>query len=184
MREDKTRWDERYRTRAVPDEPSGLLMRHIGLLAGKKVLDVAAGTGRHAKILAEHGCLVDALEWSDVALARLGTIENVTPIEVDLDRGPYPEGPYDAIVCINYLNRNLYPYFSKALKKNGILLFETFVASEANEGAPGNPLWLLEKNELLRVFCHFYIFEYEERFVTREDGRRTLKAFLAARNVC
>jgi tellurite methyltransferase len=180
MREDKTRWNEKYRNAPPPQQPSPFLIKHLSRLKGKEVLDIAAGMGRHARVLADHGCRVDALEYSDVALEALESIEGVRPIEMDLDNVCPLGKTYDAIVCFNYLNRDLYPFITTHLKRGGILLFETFVNDAANEEAPSNPDFLLEKNELLRVFCALYIFDYSERFVHRNDGKRSLVASLAA----
>ncbi|WP_201353132.1 class I SAM-dependent methyltransferase [Hydrogenimonas urashimensis] len=180
MFEDKERWNRRYASQPPSGVPSELLLRHVDRIVGKKVLDIAAGMGRHARFLSKRGYYVDAIEWSDVALDALKKIPHVRAIEADLERGIALDCLYDAILCFNYLNRNLYPAMMSHLEKGGLLLFETFVADDANEGAPGNPDYLLQKNELLHVFCPLNIVEYSEKFVTREDGRRTLLASLAA----
>ncbi|WP_456390416.1 class I SAM-dependent methyltransferase [Hydrogenimonas sp.] len=180
MRRDKKRWDEKYRTSQPPQKPSQFLIKHIQRLKGKEVLDIAAGMGRHAKALASHGCRVDAIEYSDIALEALANIEGVHPIEMDLDNICNLRKKYDAILCFNYLNRDLYPFMTSHLKQGGTLLFETFVDDKANEDTPSNKSFLLEKNELLRVFCNLYIFDYSERFIRRNDGKKNLVASLAA----
>ncbi|WP_300366349.1 bifunctional 2-polyprenyl-6-hydroxyphenol methylase/3-demethylubiquinol 3-O-methyltransferase UbiG [Hydrogenimonas sp.] len=182
MIEDKLKWNEKYRSQPAPKHPSDLLIRHVEKLKGREVLDIAAGLGRHAQYLADHGCLVDAIEWSDVALESLKKIPRVNAIEADLEDGCFLTKKYDAILCFNYLNRNLYPVMLSHLKRGGILLFETFVEDDANEGSPQNPDFLLKKNELLHIFCPLYIIEYSEKFVTKENGQRSLLASLAACN--
>lgn len=161
-------------------KPSSLLTEHLDEIGGKSVLDIAAGMGRHAGYLANLGFNVDAMEFSDMAISRLSSIPGVRVIERDLDEiEDFPKS-YDAILCFNYLNRRLFPIIRKRLLPGGVLLFETFVEDERNEGAPGKKEYLLRKNELLKVFNELYIFDYKERFVERQNGRRALMASLAA----
>ena len=181
MREDKIRWNEKYRSQSAPERPSELLVRHIGLLENRRVLDIAAGMGRHAAFLARHGCRVDALEWSDEALRRLRTIEGVETYEVDLDIGELPQRKYGGILCFYYLNRRLFPMIVDRLEPGGVLLFETYVANERNEGAPSNPDFLLKKGELPETFSDLEILEYTEKLTKREDGRTAMLASLVAR---
>ncbi len=181
MKEDKIRWNEKYRSQRPPEHPSELLVRHIDLLENRKVLDIAAGMGRHAAYLARHGCRVDALEWSDEALRQLRTIEKVNAYEVDLDVGDLPEQKYGGIVCFYYLNRRLFPMIFDRLEPGGVLLFETYVADKCNEGAPTNPDFLLKKGELAEAFSDLEILEYTEKLTTREDGRIAMLASMAAR---
>ncbi len=180
MREDKRRWNEKYATLPPPLKPSPLLLRHLDRIGGKKVLDIAAGMGRHAAYLACLGFEVEALEFSDAALKRLSSIPGVHAVEADLDDICDFEKEYDAILCFNYLNRRLYPMILEHLLPGGLLLFETFVADERNEGTPLKPEYLLEKNELLQVFSTLYIVEYKEEFILKPNGQKALLASLAA----
>ncbi|SFP25436.1 class I SAM-dependent methyltransferase [Hydrogenimonas thermophila] len=180
MIEDKYRWNERYKTLPPPQNPSDLLLRYIDRIKGKDVLDIAAGLGRHSRILAENGCKVDAIEYSDVAIESLRKIIGVNAIEMDLENGCSLEKSYDAILCFNYLNRNLYDFMINHIKDNGIILFETFVFDEENECAPKNPDFLLRKNELLKVFGSLHIIEYKESNVIKQNGQKALMASMAA----
>ena len=180
MIEDKHRWNERYKTLPPTQNPSDLLLRYIDRIKGKDVLDIAAGLGRHSRILAETGCRVDAIEYSDVALESLRKIPRVNAIEIDLENGCSLEKSYDAILCFNYLNRDLYDYMISHLKDNGIILFETFVFDEENECAPKNPDFLLKKNELLKAFSSLHIIEYKESYVIKQNGQKALMASIAA----
>ncbi len=180
MIEDKQRWNEKYAKMPVSMKPSALLTEHIDKIGGKYVLDIAAGMGRHAGYLANLGFKVDAMEFSDAAISHLSSIPGVKAIETDLDEiEDFPKS-YNAILCFNYLNRRLFPIISNRLLPGGVLLFETFVEDEKNEGTPGKKEYLLKKNELLKVFNELYIFDYKERFVERQNGQRALMASLAA----
>ena len=176
MIEDKYRWNERYKTLPPPQNPSDLLLRYIDRIKGKDVLDIAAGLGRHSRILAESGCKVDAIEYSDVALESLRKIPGVNAIEIDLENGCSLEKSYNAILCFNYLNRDIYDFMISNLNKDGIILFETFVFDEENECAPKNPEFLLKKNELLKVFSSLHIIEYKESYVIKQSNQKVLMA--------
>ncbi len=74
MRADRLRWDRRY-----AEGVSGLdgpavryLVRWLPFLPRGRALDLAAGCGRNAIFLAQHGYRVDALDISVVGIARLG----------------------------------------------------------------------------------------------------------------
>ncbi|MBM4179285.1 MAG: methyltransferase domain-containing protein [Ignavibacteria bacterium] len=67
---------------------------------GARILDLCCGYGRHANVLAEHGYHVIGLDVSqyliDLANQRYPH-EHVEYVQGDM-RGPYPNGPFDAIV--------------------------------------------------------------------------------------
>src|SRR5207248_1511528 len=79
--------------------------------AGGRVLDLACGRGRHARLFAARGCPVVAIDRDPAALAAIRDIEGVTPIVADLESAPWPTemGRFDAIVVTNYLHRALFP---------------------------------------------------------------------------
>ncbi|BDY12022.1 hypothetical protein HCR_03340 [Hydrogenimonas cancrithermarum] len=183
MIEDKIKWNDKYKSAPPAQKPSPLLLAYLERIGRGEVLDIAAGMGRHAKPLAAQGCHVDAIEWSDLALEALEKIPGVSAIEMDLEEACGLKKRYDAILCFNYLNRNLYPLMLTHLKPGGLLLFETFVQDDANEGAPGNPFFLLEKNELLHVFCSLYIIEYKESYIRKPNGQKALMASMAAQKL-
>jgi ubiquinone/menaquinone biosynthesis C-methylase UbiE len=80
------------------EEP--LVRRLLGDVRGKKVLDVACGTGRHSVRLAEEGAYVTALDRSEemLAVARAKT-DRVRWLRGDLDRLPFDDASFDVVVC-------------------------------------------------------------------------------------
>src|SRR5579862_6450028 len=107
----------RLRSAMVPEqyhqlmiEPSQWVVRWApSIRPGGVVLDVACGSGRHAKWLAQMGFEVEAV---DRDLSGFGEAPaNVTLLEADIESGPWPyEGrSFDAIVVTNYLHRPLLP---------------------------------------------------------------------------
>ncbi|HSO07146.1 MAG TPA: class I SAM-dependent methyltransferase, partial [Pelomicrobium sp.] len=81
------------------------------LVPGSRVLDVAAGGGRHSRWLAARGCRVEAVDRDPDALAGLADCPGVGTRVADLEGGPWPyEGEqFDGIVVANYLHRPLFP---------------------------------------------------------------------------
>jgi SAM-dependent methyltransferase len=116
---------------------------------GGAVLDVACGTGRHARFLAQLGFEVDAVD-RDAALFA-DPPPNVMLLEADLEEGawPYRGRRFDAIVVTNYLHRPLLPVLVDSLERGGLLVYETFAVGNERFGKPSNPAFLLRPGELL-----------------------------------
>lgn len=133
-----------------PAEPSQWVVRWAtSIRPGGAVLDLAAGSGRHAKWLARMGFEVDAV---DRDLSAFGVRPgNVTLLEADIESGPWPyEGrTFDAIVVTHYLHRPLLPRLVESLEPGGILVYETFAKGNERFGKPSNPAFLLAPGELL-----------------------------------
>lgn len=181
MFEDKMKWNEKYLKMSFSkEEPSEIVKKYYNLAKIGTALDIACGLGRNSKFLAQIGYFVDAVDISDIALKNLQNIENINPIEADLDSYKIKEDYYDLIVCINYLNRNLFPQIREGLKNSGLIIYETFVYSKDNENEMKKE-YLLEKNELLHQFIDFDIIYYEEKMVLNEKNQIVLKAYLVAR---
>jgi SAM-dependent methyltransferase len=133
-------------------EPSPWIVRFAHLVApGGRVLDLACGSGRHARWLAEHGRRVLAVDRDADAMAGLAAVPGVQVRAVDLEAGSWPLAgeSFDAIVVTNYLHRPLLPHLLAALAPDGALLYETFAAGNEAFGRPSNPAFLLAPDELL-----------------------------------
>ncbi len=123
--------------------------------AGGRVLDLAAGGGRHTRVLRDSGYQVVAADRDVAALrAAFGADQGCSIVEVDLEAaGPWRLGEgYDGIVVTNYLHRPLLPALVVALAPGGALVYETFMAGNERFGRPSNPDFLLRPNELLAAF--------------------------------
>ena len=138
-------------------EPSRWIVRFAPLVAaGARVLDLAAGHGRHARFFATRGARVVAVDRDAHALAGLERVVGIETRVVDLESGEWPltDERFDAIVVTNYLHRPSLASLLAALADDGVLLYETFARGNEVYGRPSNPDFLLEKDELLRWVAH------------------------------
>ncbi len=166
---DKEKWDSKYSAedRISAKDPSDWLTAHSGLLSGKgKALDIAAGEGRNSVFAASLGYDVVSLDISEIALGKAQNLANeknvkITTLSADLDNSPFPGNEYDLVLCFNFLERKLFPEIRKTLKPGGILFYETFNVDYLKYSSFKKE-WVLEQNELLRVFDDFRILRYRE----------------------
>lgn len=146
--------------------PSAWVTRFASLVPrGARVLDVACGRGRHARLFAARGCRVLAIDRDTAALAALAGIAGVETQVLDLERGawPLPGERFDAIVVVNYLHRPLFVHLFAALAPDGVLLYETFARGNEAYGRPSNPDFLLARDELLhRVDGELIVVAFEQ----------------------
>jgi SAM-dependent methyltransferase len=157
----------------------------LPLLPKGPALDIACGTGRNTLLLAERGQHVTAIDWSDVALHTLAeraravgtpvrllkrlneagrtSLVGVDLVHGDMEQSEIPEGHYDLVVCIQYLQRSLFPRMASALRPGGVLLVETFTRAQLDfPGGPHNPAYLLETGELREAFPELCVLFYRE----------------------
>jgi SAM-dependent methyltransferase len=134
------------------EAPSPWVVRFAPLIArGARVLDLAAGQGRHTRFFAARQARVVAADRDPVALAALAATPGIETRVVDLESAhwPFAGERFDAIVVVRYLHRALFPHLLAALADDGVVLYETFAAGNARYGRPANPAFLLEPGELL-----------------------------------
>ena len=115
------------------------------------MLDLACGSGRHARYLAARGCRVEAVDRDAAALAALAGVAGITARLADLEGAawPYAGRAFDAVVVTNYLHRPLLPLISAILAPGAVLIYETFRAGNESYGKPSNPAFLLRPGELI-----------------------------------
>lgn len=152
------------------ETPSAWVCRWAGEIpAGGRVLDVACGSGRHARWLAARGHPVEAVDRDPATLDELADTPGVITRCADLEGGPWPYAgqAFAGIVVVNYLHRPLFPHLLGALAPRGVLIYETFAAGNERYGRPANPDFLLRAGELLElVRDRLRVLAYEDLFVT------------------
>jgi SAM-dependent methyltransferase len=134
------------------------LIRPSGL-----VLDLAAGAGRHVRLLRDRGFAVRAVDRDASALLPLAG-PGCEIFQIDLENGSdWPlGGGYDGIIVTNYLHRPLLPSIGRALAPGGVVLYETFAIGNERFGHPRNRDFLLLPGELLDSFGMLTIVAFEQ----------------------
>lgn len=132
--------------------PSDWIRRFAPLIpAGGAVLDLACGSGRHSRLLAEAGYRVEAVDRDASALEALQRVAGITTRVADLEGDPWPYGDarFDGVIVVNYLHRPRFDALIDAIRPRGVLIYETFMRGNETLGRPSNPDFLLKPGELL-----------------------------------
>ena len=186
MPSSRSEWDAKHSLAAkeATDAPAGILTELWPLLPRGAALDLACGRGRNAIFLAEHGRPVTAVDWSGAALdllenrartlnvpvRRTQRIEEANQasagidlVQADLESARLEVNRYFLILCVQYLQRSLFPQICPALRPGGMLLFETYTRAQLDfSGGPRNPAHLLDRGELKRAFPELQTVFYRE----------------------
>ena len=152
----------------MSDQVSPWVQRFAPLIPGGAVLDLACGSGRHARHLAGLGHAVVAVDRDSNALAAAAG-QDITTSAIDLEAPgaawPFGADRFAGIVVTNYLHRPLTAAMLSSLAPNGVLIYETFSEGNAAFGKPSNPAFLLQPGELLD-----WAREHDLRVIAFEDG--------------
>jgi SAM-dependent methyltransferase len=134
-----------------PDaEPSRWIMRFAPLVRpGAAILDLACGSGRHARWFLARGHPVTAVDLDVSGLEGLRGQPKLELIEADLEGAPWPlpHRRFGAVIVTNYLWRPILD----SVEEGAVLLYDTFARGNEAYGKPSNPDFLLEPGELIEV---------------------------------
>lgn len=134
--------------------PSSWVRRFAPLAPEGEVLDLACGSGRHARLFAQLGHPVLAVDRDPLALeaaAGPGIVTLAHDLEAEGARWPFAAGRFAGVVVTNYLHRPLMADLAASLAPGGVLIYETFALGNEAFGKPSNPAFLLRPGELLEV---------------------------------
>lgn len=153
-----------------PESPSDWVVRWAPAVKRGPVLDVASGSGRHARFFSSRGLEVVAVdrEPQDIAGVRF--------VQADLENGnpwPFAGEHFGAIVVTNYLHRPLFKSLEDSLGEGGVLIYETFMAGNERFGRPSNPDFLLRPGELVAAFSSLSVLAFEQGQVERPKPAMT-----------
>ena len=154
----------------------------VQIAGPQRALDVAAGRGRHALLLAASGFRTFAVDvkYEAIADARAHGLERGLDLRAwcqDLTTPTLPSQRFDLIVVARYLQRDLCPALIDALVPGGFLLYETFTELQRGRGrGPQSPDHLLKRGELRQLFTGVDELAYEELTEPSEDALARLAA--------
>ncbi|MBN8232629.1 class I SAM-dependent methyltransferase [Corallococcus macrosporus] len=152
--EDRQRWNTKYQQASAPREPSSFLRSLEDRLPRTgRVLDLAGGPGHDACWLAQRGLAVTLVDISDVALAQAEVLArdagvSLTRLRLDLETEALPPGPFDLVVCLNYLWRPLFAAVPRLLAPGGLFVFAQPTRSNLQRHPHPSARFLLEDGEL------------------------------------
>ena len=167
-------------------DPSPWVVRFTPLIAARgRVLDLAAGRGRHARWLLARGLRVTAVDRDVAGLSDLDGEARLEVMAADLEAGPWPLGGrrFDGVVVTDYLHRPLLPALAAAVAPGGVLIYETFARGNERFGRPRNPDFLLAPDELpaMARAGGLAVAAFEQGAVRRRDGVRVVQRLCALR---
>lgn len=175
----REKWNRIYSAGSdrVQYAPIELLRDYAHLLPERgTALDLACGLGANAMFLAARGLETCAWDISPVAIEKLRRAAAGQGIDIhaevrDVETVPFEKERFDVIVIGRFLVRRLAGAIVKALKPNGLLFYQTFIAEKVDDCGPSNPTFLLRENELLDLFRELRIVFYREEGLLGDHSR-------------
>jgi tellurite methyltransferase len=184
----KDKWDKNYNSCSGDyPSPAEVLRQNRHLLPSHgTALDLACGRGANAICLAENGLTVSAWDISASALEHLAAKANERKLDIilearDISKQPPEFDSFNVIIVSNFLERELIDDIRKAIKPDGLIFYQTFIKDKVSTAGPSNPVYLLNKNELLDFFKDWKIIFYREEGVIgdKDSGFRNQAMIVA-----
>jgi 2-polyprenyl-3-methyl-5-hydroxy-6-metoxy-1,4-benzoquinol methylase len=178
---DQSRWDKHYDIEGFlfGSKPIRFLKNNIHLLPKGRALDLAMGEGRNGVYMATQGFDVLGLDISPVGLNKAHQLAEHHKVKietrvVDLENYQLEKNAYDVIICTYYMQRDLFDQMKESLKPGGMALVETYNIDYLRY-ASFSRKYLLENNELLKIFKDFKIIRYQ----AYDDGKEAYSSIIA-----
>jgi len=142
--------------RPAPPKPSPWVKDMIARLdplgpESLRVLDLAAGGGRHARHLLDLEYPVLAVDRDVSGLDYLEGRDGLEILQCDLEDGspwPFADERFRAVIVANYLHRPTLAATIGLVAPGGSLIYETFGAGNEKFGKPSNPDFLARPHEI------------------------------------
>jgi SAM-dependent methyltransferase len=186
--QDQARWEELYATGARPDRPpsSWVIETVLSLPNELPVVDIAGGTGRHARPLARSGRQVVMVDIARNAAESARLAEPSLNVVVgDTSRLPLRTHTFGVVVVVNFLDRNIFSDLIELIAPGGYLVYETYTVAHLDlvergvAKGPHSRDYLLQPDELPELTRPLTIVEYREGEVDDGAGRRWCARLLA-----
>ncbi len=177
---DQSRWDKHYDIEGFlfGSKPIRFLKDNIHLLPKGRALDLAMGEGRNGVYMATQGFDVLGLDISPVGLNKAHQLAEHHKVKietrvVDLENYQLEKNAYDVIICTYYMQRDLFDQMKESLKPGGMALVETYNIDYLRY-ARFSRKYLLENNDLLKIFKDFKIIRYQ----AYDDGKEAYSSII------
>lgn len=192
MESDRVKWNQRYREGAYVSRkhPTELLEVWLERLPHAVALDVACGSGRNARFIAQSAQRVIGIDISDVAIAQArklaSHLDNVEFTVIDLDEGISFEQQFDLIVMVRYVNFELMCMLPEFLVPGGALFIEEHLRWDDPDlelAGPKNPDYRIEPGAVARALDSLKPLHTFEGLVTDPLGEQSALAQFIGRKV-
>jgi SAM-dependent methyltransferase len=160
-------WDEYFRKgRFSLKEPNPAIVGLVPVLKRahvRRILDLGCGAGRHMVYLAKKDFFVVGSDSSPVALdiaekrLRREGVDNCCLVENDMERFPFPDGHFDAVISTNVIHHNRLAGIRKTVGeirrtlRRGGLVFVTVLSTKDYKIGPDIVGKKLEPNTWITV---------------------------------
>ncbi len=157
MHPDRERWNAKHGAGRGGHGANVRLIMYRDRLAPGRALDVAAGSGENAAILALAGWKVVASDLSDAAMARARARArelraDLALVQADATLLPFRPGSFDTVVCTYFLDRGAARRLPVLLKPGGTLFFMTHRLGHRKYIPELPPEYCLESGEVASLF--------------------------------
>jgi len=153
---DEARWDAKYAGRlgrrwADPDAFVLQALAFLGVGAGRRALDLASGSGRHAIELARRGWKTSAWDVSGVGLGLLVERARQAGLglqtrRLDLLGMDSPQEHFELVLSCDFLDRPLWRRLARWVRPGGHVLLVTFTQDWPGDKPPA--AYRLQRGEL------------------------------------
>lgn len=182
---DAAHWDDRYAGRPWPSEPSSTVVAAVQDLPPGRAVDLAGGTGRHARWLAGRGWQVTSVDFSRVGTAQGRAADphgRVTWVVADVGSWE-PPGAVDLVLAA-YVQLGVAGLRRAAgwLAPGGRLVVVGHALRNLTDGVhgPRDPAHL-QTEEVLREGAQDLVVERLEEVLRPDEGGTVVELLLVAR---
>lgn len=191
---DRTRWDRRYGDGGYTPRTAApsYVARWLDHVPPGRALDLACGTGRTARLLAERGFAVTAVDVSPVAIERAAALSDpaadIEWVVADLDdldlMAVGAGGPWSLVTVVRYRDPLLWPRVAASLAEDGWVIVEHHLRTPLDVAGPTTDEFRIAPGELLDAFRGLRVVHAEEVVEDADHpasaGQRFANARLAA----